>query len=90
MKSPIIYEGDMKYKIGVIVIALALCACVGDPKETSATDNPNFQIDKLFTKDGITVYRFYDSGRYIYFTKNETDWNEQVGKQTFHEHVPSL
>lgn len=35
--------------------------------ETRTTD---YEVTKLFTVDGMTVYRFYDKGRYRYFVSN--------------------
>jgi hypothetical protein len=41
------------------------------PKEILKTDNVNFKVEKLFTVDSISVYRFYDNGNPHYFSK---DW----------------
>jgi hypothetical protein len=83
----------MKYKVLLLALTLCLCGCLGSPKERTSTENPDFQVDKLFTKDGITVYRFQDGCRSIYFTKNETDWSEthNTGKTSYttHERVPN-
>ena len=31
------------------------------------------KVEKLFVVDGITVYRFYDGGRAVYFTNKKGD-----------------
>ena len=31
----------------------------------------NFKVVKLFGIDGISVYRFYDCGTYVYFTNGK-------------------
>lgn len=60
----------------VLLISLCifiLCACARDGLETKSTKNPNFSVTFLFEHDGIKVYRFYDEGKYHWFTsKGET------------------
>lgn len=53
----------------VLCIAAAILALGGCKKqaESSVTTGAGFQVEKLFTTDGCTVYRFYDSA-YRYFT----------------------
>lgn len=53
----------------VLCIAAAFLALGGctKPAESSVTTGAGFQVGKLFTVDGCTVYRFSDSG-YRYFT----------------------
>lgn len=31
------------------------------------------KVEKLFVADGITVYRFYDGGRVVYFTNKKSE-----------------
>lgn len=38
------------------------------PTSDSVND---IKVEKLFVVDGITVYRFYDSGRAVYFTNKK-------------------
>lgn len=62
-----------KIKISTIAlllfVAVMATGCIdyghGKPVES---DNPSYEVRKLFTVDGVTVYRFYDGGRSIYFT----------------------
>lgn len=32
-------------------------------------NNTTFQVDYLFEVDGCKIYRFYDQGRWVYFSK---------------------
>lgn len=41
------------------------------------------KVEKLFVVDGITVYRFYDGGRVVYFT------NKNGKVMAFHEEYES-
>jgi len=62
-----------------LVVATAGCA---RKAENSQQVNAEFRVDTLFTKDGCTVYRFYDIGNYRYFTNcaGVTTWTEGCGK----------
>jgi hypothetical protein len=39
----------------------------------SSTDPQEIQVADLFTHNGVTVFRFYDSGRWVYFTSKAGD-----------------
>jgi len=39
----------------------------------SSTDNQEIQVAELFTHKGVTVFRFNDAGRRVYFTSKATD-----------------
>lgn len=60
---------------------LALVGC-SKPAETSTQVGREFVVDKLFTHEGCTVYRFIDSGHNRYFTNcpGSTNWTESCGK----------
>jgi hypothetical protein len=70
--------------------AIIFGACSNDPmsKERLGKDDV-FEVEYLFDKDGVKVYRFEDGGRYHYFTtKGETISTQQnsSGKTTtYHE-----
>lgn len=53
----------------VITLGLMLLALTGCQKEAeqSQAAGSNFKVDKLFTVDGCTVYRFMDAHT-VYFT----------------------
>ncbi len=54
----------MKY---LLLAMLVLAGCAKDPVSSSRTDNAEVGLDKLFTHDGCSVYRFYDAGHFHYW-----------------------
>lgn len=74
--------------------ALLLLSMVSCKKVTvsSSTEGNQVQVDLIFVKDGIKMYRFEDNGRYHYFTsrgetittqsyrsgKNEAHYEENI------------
>lgn len=65
------------------LVAISLSGCMEAKKaETSTSAGTEFVVDKLFTVDGCTVYRFEDGGRLRYFTNcsGSTQWHESCGK----------
>ncbi len=63
------------------VLAIAVLSGCGKPAETSTAVGREFVVDKLFTHEGCTVYRFYDGGtRYFTNCSGSTSWTEQCGK----------
>lgn len=53
-----------------MVVVLLLGSCSAIPISTSEPLNNNtYSVDYLFEHDGCKVYRFYDRGKYVYFTK---------------------
>ena len=65
-----------------IFIALLCAACEKVPEETSRTTNPNVGVEKLFSHDGCTVYRFEDGGRSHYFTKCIDAKSQAISQQS--------
>jgi hypothetical protein len=65
-------------------IGLSLCLLVacGKNGEERKQVNPEFLVDKLFTTEGCTVYRFSDAGSFRYFTNcgGSASWQEGCGK----------
>ena len=60
----------MKKIIIIVLSVLSLVSCSenkGINVPTSESIN-EIKVEKLFVVDGITVYRFYDGGRVVYFT----------------------
>jgi len=55
-----------------ITLVLLLClACLSCQKKgIEEVEHGNFKVAKLFTHDGITMYRFYDT-HYVYFGVRE-------------------
>ena len=50
----------------VTVTGITITGCHKDPQAMS-TEGNDIQVEFLFEKDGVKVYRFHD-GRYHYFT----------------------
>lgn len=72
----------MKY---IIAVAFVLTGCYEKiPAEQVSVVQGQYQVDKLFTVDGCTVYRFADNGYSRYFTNcnGSTQWQELAGKTT--------
>ena len=79
-----------KIKISTIAlllfVAVMATGCVDyvPSSKPVKSDNPNYEVRKLFTVDGVTVYRFFDGNRPIYFTNGngvvQSTHSELVGK----------
>lgn len=77
----------MKKIIIISIALLALTACESKQvEEVKASSNQSYPVEKLFTVNGITVYRFRDNDRYVYFTNRTGDvqysYQKRVGKAT--------
>ena len=72
--------------------AIVFGACTNEPmsKERLGKDD-GFEVEHLFDKDGVKVYRFLDNGHYHYFTtKGETISVQRVDKNTtYNENIKS-
>lgn len=73
----------MKVLISIILIFLS-CINIGKPKES--TKQGDFEIELLFEKDKCKIYRFYDVGRFIYWSNcagsMEYDYQENKSNTT--------
>lgn len=67
-------------KLITILVLLIIGGCRKDPVSTKQTNNSQFVVEELFTHDNITVYRFYDNGRAVYFCKDWTKTTSSCGK----------
>lgn len=84
----------MKKKLGIWIVfvtisAMIFGACNNEPmsKEQLGKDD-GFEVEYLFEKDGIKVYRFWDGGHYHYFTTGgETITEQTEGKTTYSENI---
>ena len=65
----------------LLLVAFTLAGCEKTP-ETSSHAGVDFVVEKLFTHEGCTVYRFRDSGNKRYFTNcsGSTNWTESCGE----------
>lgn len=52
----------------VAVIIACITGCAKEPISSTRTDNVTITVDKLFTHEGCTVYRFHDNGRDHYYS----------------------
>lgn len=70
----------MKTLLSILVLTV-LAGC-SKPAETSTQVGKDFVVEKLFTYEGCTVYRFTDAGYSRYFTNcsGSTSWSETCGK----------
>lgn len=50
----------MGCKMLVVFVVTAMLAACGHSVHTEKTDNPDYQLETLFTRNGCTVYRFFD------------------------------
>lgn len=50
-----------------LLLALLLAGCNRSPISTASTDNHEVAVDKLFTHEGCTIFRFSDGGYDHYF-----------------------
>lgn len=57
------------YKVLLLLALVMLTGCVKQADGTVASSNIHVGVEKLFTADGCTVYRFYDDGDYHYYSK---------------------
>jgi hypothetical protein len=69
--------------IGLILIFLL--SCKGEAKEVH--QDGDFKIEFLFEQDGCKIYRFKDSGRYIYWTNCsgniQSNYHQQAGRSGY-------
>ena len=68
-------------KVLAILALTVLAGCVKQA-ETSTSVGAEFVVDKLFTHEGCTVYRFNDGGNARYYTncQGSTSWQRNCGK----------
>jgi hypothetical protein len=65
-------------------IVTMLAGCSGPAEQTTTPSNPEYRVERLFTHEGCTVYRFRDNGTKHYVTcdnrHTSTNWTELCGK----------
>ena len=80
----------MKTTIAFILLLLSGCMGKGSPVNVSGAKD-DFEVTRLFEKDGVTVYRFYDGGYYRYFaSRGETMTDIYSGKTRKQENIPTV
>lgn len=71
----------MKKLVLVLLIGLLIVSCGNEPVSKSLEGN-DIEVEFMFEKDGVKVYRFYD-GRYHYFTtRGETITTQTSGSNS--------
>lgn len=75
----------------LVACATLLASCAKPGESEAYSSNAEFKIVKLFEHEGVKVYRFYDNGRYIYYTNaaGATRWSETNGKVVWQRSVPT-
>ena len=77
----------MKKIISALIILVAFSGCLEKPVNMT-TEGNGVQVELLFEKDGIKVYRFMDGGYFHYFTdRGETMTTQHGGKNHQEENI---
>lgn len=75
----------MRAAAAILLAVVALTACKKEAESTTPVGR-DFKVDKLFTHEDCTVYRFSDGGNLRYYarcgpdTSASTSWRESCGK----------
>ena len=69
-------------------ISLLFTSCMHEAQSKSI-EGIDLEVELLFEKDGVKMYRFYDNGRFHYYTdKGETITTQDAGKgNTYEENI---
>ena len=79
---------NMRYiMIFMIAIFLLLGCDKIEPEEVKRSSNASYKVERLFEVDGVTVYRFLDNGRYIYFTNRTGEAGYTYRRKSGKAHV---
>ena len=75
-------------RVLAVLSLLVVAGCDRPPLESRVSSNPLYQVDKLFSHDGCTIYRFRDGLHNIYYAvcqdgKVQTSWNQSAGKTSY-------
>lgn len=77
----------MKKLLLILILGLTINSCTHDPI-SSSREGLDMEVDLLFEKDGIKMYRFFDNGHFHYYTnRGETISTQQSGKTTYQENI---
>lgn len=59
-------------KLVIACVLLAFTSCMKEGKPVVVKDSvSNYKVEKLFEVDGISVYRFLDGNKRVYFTNKQ-------------------
>lgn len=73
-------------KIILILSVVLLTGCFKDSQSTTS-EGIEFQVEFLFEKDGVRVYRFFDGGHARYFTTKGETMTTHGSKSEFDENI---
>ena len=80
-------KNKMKKILIIAAATIMLSSCYKDP-QSATTEGNGFEVEFLFEKDSIRVYRFRDGGRAHYFTnRGETMTDQTSGKNHYEENI---
>lgn len=77
-------------RLAALAAILALLSgCDNRQPESSLRASDSYRVDKLFTVDGCTLYRFLDRSHYRYFTNcsGSTNYTTSSGKISYPDGV---
>ena len=72
------------YKIILLIALVVLLGCSKPGESKAPVSNGNFDVTRLFTTDGCTLYRFEDAGENRYFSKCISAMKSEVSYDTSH------
>jgi hypothetical protein len=73
------------FLIGITLVTLSSCY---KDAQNKTTEGNGFEVEFLFEKDGVKVYRFRDGGNTHYFTSGgETMTTQSSGKTHYEENI---
>lgn len=75
-------------KVLIACLLLAFTSCVKEGAQVEIVNSvSDYRVEKLFEVDGVSVYRFKDGMRYVYFTNRKGEVYRRKmkrnGKQTY-------
>lgn len=79
-----------------LLIVLIVAGCAKEPESVARSTNPEIPVEKLFSHDGCTVYRFTDNGRLHYFARcgsgveTMATWTQVCGKGCIQERSENI
>lgn len=76
-------------RLAALAAILLIVSGCSQPAQSTVRAGNDFEVGKLFTVDGCTVYRFYDSGHSRYFTNcsGSTNYTTSSGKTSYPDGV---
>ncbi len=76
----------MRILIVFTITVLLFSACRNTPVSTSK-EGIDTEVEFMFEKDSVKVYRFYDNGYHYFTTNGETMTTQKSGKTHYEENI---